>query len=303
MKKSLLFPCLFALGFLAVGCVKNEISESSGDGAKQYTEFNHVTLEFDSEETMNSAVMTLTQMTDDERQAWYAKRNPSFVCQQDAMWIVVGELETVQNEEQLRECQKKYSGIFIFNPNEEEADISPYIPHDVPGISLVCNAYGEVSIAGRKVNYNTFETYAETDYAQYFDDISRGVQRSLNRLYIETKERKMWAEASWGGAGKNVYIRYVAHKKTLFGWNKYKTDYHVTDDYVVAKSGIGELAPFYKNVIENIGGIWTGEMNSGTDSYCFTPDATNSVISCGFRIYSRGVGAGEEGLLFIKYER
>lgn len=271
MKKPLLFLSVLVVCLMAEGCAKSHFTEPLDNNPPGEPVFSHATLAFESEEAMNEAVILLVEMSDAEREAWYFARNQNFLCQQDAMWAVVEELDSRSNVEQVRTCQEKYEGIFLFNHNEADADISPYIPHDVPGLALVLNAYGEVEIAGNVVNLNTLQSYDQISYARYFDEVSRGVVRSLNRLYSDTSDLKMWAESHWAGKGSDVFIRYGAHKKTLFGWNKYKTDYHVSKDYVVGQARVGRFAPFYRQVDNAVGGLWTGEMNSGTDHRCFYP--------------------------------
>lgn len=300
MKRKLLFSGMVAFSLAVSGCAKIDPSEPTApvDG----TGFNHATLSFENEEAMQEALMELVDMTDAQRDAWYFTQNQNFLCQQDAMWAVVDELDTCADMDEVRACQDKYSGIFLFNDNEEEEDISPYIPHDVSGLSLLLNAYGEVTVGGKTVNLNEYTSYGQTDYANCTVRLTKGMIEQHNRLYIETANRKMWAEAKWAGAGHDVFIHYVAHKKTL-GWNKYKTDYHVAQNYIVAVGGVETFAPFYKSVKDNMYGLWRGELASGTDDRCFTPTSGTSRISYGYIIYSRGVGESNAGTLKIYYER
>lgn len=165
MKNYLLCLPLLAVCCFATGCSQSELSEPTPEpipeSADQTPAFIDVTLNFASERAMYATIWELMDMTDAERNAWYIQQNVNFISQEDAMWVVVDELKTKRSREEIRTCQDKYSSIFLFNHNEADRDISPYIPNEKPGISLVCNAYGNVTIAGELVNFNDLTSYGQ----------------------------------------------------------------------------------------------------------------------------------------------
>lgn len=128
-------------------------------------------------------------------------------------------------------------------------------------------------------------------------------EEEINKLYIKTAKRKMWAEVEI--SNNTVYIKYSAHKKGVFGgWNKYKTEYPTR--YLDHNSNFWKLGPYFVELIASTPEyVNKGELKSGTKLYL---GEVNWVTSGGkataaFEIYSRGTGAENPGLLEIEVNK
>lgn len=227
MKKiSLLFSVVL---FIMLGsCAKNdkvEIIESQDN--LQMAEFRNM-------EEFNNTVEDLLQSSEEIQIAWCKERG---LISQNMMYDQalteldrIGEQrDTLTYYHELSSFKMKYSAYFLFNEHKEDNDISPYIPSNTYGRYLVCNANGDVKIAGKIKNFNELKSFDETTYGKYLRGFSRSkkdtIEEKVNSLYIrEGGDRKMSAEAFRSLRG--VYIKYEARKKNWLGsWRSYKTTY------------------------------------------------------------------------------
>lgn len=217
-----------ALLIVLSSCSKNEGTEVVEPRA------NLNMAEFRDLDEFNNTVSDLLQSSEEVQIAWCKERG---LVSQNMMYDQalaeldrIGELRDLS--EYYRELEKfktEYSAYFLFNEHEEDNDISPYIPSNTHGPYLVCNANGDVKIAGEVKNFNDLKSFDETTYGKHLRGLSRSkgdiVEEKVNSLYIrEGGDRKMSAESFRDKRG--VYIKYEARKKNWVGsWRSYKTTY------------------------------------------------------------------------------
>lgn len=307
MKHWLHYFCAFGLLLTVTGCEKEMPTSPEVTTAPEAVTFSDAVLSFDSLDDLKATARELGTMSDEGRRAWYAEQCPDFVSQNEAMWMVVDELNEQPDMAALRACQTKYDGLFLFNPNEAEMDVSPYIPHDKPGYDLICNAYGNVQIAGEIINCNEYTQYEETSFARgvkAWRAATRAREEIPNRFFIEGRKYRMWMESFWDGTSNVIEIKYDAQQKSWFGWNKYRTKYLVSRDLVTVKLNIANMESFYRDVWNaNGAGVWTREM-SGTvyERALYIADITKEV-SIGFHVRSNEMSEADQGILKISYNQ
>ncbi len=227
---------------------------------------------------------------------WY-ENFENFISQNEFMWKVVDELDSAENETDVKTIQSKYSNIFIFNNNIEE-DIAPYIPSTNFGYELICNKYGNVAIAGKIVNFNNLKSFQEYRTFQENASIENNkfyitrsdLRTKIAGVFAETKDRKFWAEAWSNNITGWVDLKLTAHKKKRLYWNKYRTEYYLKLDKGQSK-GWTYTSDFY-NAIFNVSYkdfYNTGEIASG-DYRPFVRLAHSGTARFELTAYTRGVG-------------
>lgn len=258
-------------------------------------------LTFSSEEEMFKQIEVLKTMQEDELKTWYKQQNENFVSQFDFMWQIVEELDTANTLEEIKKIQSKYTGLMLFNDNEEDEDISPYIPSDYNGTELVCNKSGNVIIAGEVRNYNNLDSFEQTSaYKVYHQNIAREDPRDgIVGVFAENDKRKFWAEAYLNKITGTIELKLVAHKKRVL-WNKYQTSYSIKmlefNNWQERKSLAQAVLYAKPNYHE------TGDIKSGL-FHPFVRGVSDKSIPATFaiRVFSRGVG--EENAKDMKVEQ
>ena len=99
-------------------------------------------------------------MSETEKEQWYAQFD-GLVTQNQFMWSVVDELDNAMSVEAVKSIHEKYTNLLVFNDNEEDNDISPYIPSTFFGNDKVCNKYGNVMVDGEIRNFNNVTSYSQ----------------------------------------------------------------------------------------------------------------------------------------------
>lgn len=273
--------------------INNEVSED----AKM--------LSFASEEELHKQVHELKLMSKDDLDKWYLNHD-NFSSQHKFMWDVVDELDEATSIEEVKTMQQKYKGLLLFNENEEDKDISPYIPSTNHGTELVCNKYGDVIINGKVHNFNNISSYSQTrDYEMQNMIKTRALNQIPGGYHVEVDKRKFWFEF-WHNTNTSWYeLRLVAHKKGAFGvWKKYRTSYGVSIDEN-NKKWI-EYGPFAKDIIRDAKFSYyiTADMASG-DYYPFVRGVQKGAeyAYINVKAYSRGVGEANAGEVQLEVYR
>lgn len=180
-------------------------------------------LSFDSEEQMFAVINRLKLMSDEEQQHYYGQ----FVSQSEFFWNVVDEINAAESLDQVKAIHSKYKELLIFNDNEADNDISPYIPTSHNGTELVCNKYGNVIIGGEIVNYNDISSYEQTWFYRIANIEQTRTLIWVKGVFAQADKRKFWAEAYYNTDTGWIELKLAAHKKSMFGWNQYKTSYYL----------------------------------------------------------------------------
>ena len=273
-------------------------------------------LKFSSKEAMYDTISMLLKHTTEEQIAWCKKKNFQSLDMfyQDAL----DELEKIQNstnydiyQKRYHAFREKYTKYFLFN-SIDSSDLSPYLATHITAQALIANTDGYIIVEDSLININAVKAFTELEYGKMelaalssiqtkSDDVY--FEEEINKLYIKTAKRKMWAEVEI--SNNTVYIKYSAHKKGVFGgWNKYKTEYPTR--YLDHNSNFWKLGPYFVELIASTTEyVNKGELKSGTKIYL---GEVNWVTSGGkataaFEIYSRGTGAENPGLLEIEVNK
>lgn len=259
-------------------------------------------LSFASEEEMFAEINRLKCMTQDESAQW-KESHGGFVSQFDFMNAVVDELDGAASIEDVRAIQQKYSGRLLFSDNPEYEDIAPYLPTNHRGTELVCNHNGDVMIGGIVKNYNEITTCEESEEFRRIHNLQTRGAEQICGTSAATSDRKCWIDF-YVENNEVVELKLSAHKKGLFGWNKYRTAYflrlfNISSNWVVLLAGYiditGVLPPAYYE---------TATVPSGT----FIPlvagvESVGSYATIAVSGYSRGVGTDNVHNVGLKCHR
>jgi hypothetical protein len=162
MKTTTIFIFVFSIVICLSACQKQH-------EAVPYVDSNEISyirsekeqmLSFDSMDDFYKAALEITEMPYAELEKWIASQG-DFVSQWSFMEVIRKEMALVRSWEEALAARKKYEGMYIFNPNEEELDGDPYCPVSGKLYSYLLNKFGDVRIAGRVVNLNDLKTYDE----------------------------------------------------------------------------------------------------------------------------------------------
>lgn len=261
---------------------KNEIEDAT-------TRSSGFMLSFSSEDEMFEQIQSLKLMTEEEQDAWYEKHANGFVSQQQFMWQIVEELDNAVSLEEVRDIQAKYAGQMLFNTNPDDEDIAPYIPSNYKGTEFVCDRNGNVLIAGKVCNYNNLTSYEQTSDYLFNHQPQTRAREKLAGVYAKDGKRKFWSEAYLNTVTDGIEIRLAAHKKNMFGWNKYKTSYGIK---IIEFSNWAQITPFSADILNARPNYYvTADVKSGL-YYPFVRGRSNpsKVAKFFIMVYSRGVG-------------
>lgn len=248
-------------------------------------------------------------MTPGEKENWF-KNKTGFVSQEQAANMVSEQLMKCETLTQALQLRSGYSQ-FIFNENATETDFTPYIPSSSFGYSMVCNAYGDVEIGGKIVNMNDIKSYDETWEAQtekrYKNNMTKGVQTSVNYVHSWTNSRKMWVEAFnmtfYGMQGtvtrRSVVLRLNAQQKicAIFCvWNTYTNNFQFAPH---SSESSGFKGDFMLKLING----QTVSVSGGNSTALSIGDLTSGNITASMKVCTQGVGIANQGVLQINNPR
>lgn len=167
--KKVLLPIL-TMAILFVGCSKavepqDELQPATRVSMPQAIEFSTATLEFSSMEELQNTIADISGMSTQQKDQFLAD-NGEFVSMAEASGMIVEQMREIGTKEGILEMRNAYTDLFIFDPNTTEVRVAPFFKSNNHGYELVCNAYGDVKIAGSVVNLNEINTYAETWFGQ-----------------------------------------------------------------------------------------------------------------------------------------
>lgn len=249
---------------------------------------------------LEETVIRLVKSDEEQQKNWAYSLN--FTSQKMVYNQALDELEKLQKltdyatfSKEYKKFRSKYSPYFLFNENKEDEDLSPYIPSDRVGFWMVCDVKGNVMVGDSVWNFNELKSLEETSYYKSIHSPqTHGVEEKENYLYIKEGKRKMWA-----GAVRDlrmVCIRYSAHKKSMFGWNKYRTKYftayisHDPNTWISHDQFLTDLIAKAPDYLES------KEMDSGAEVFfgnTLYDISSGTVLQKGvaqLRIKSRGTG-------------
>lgn len=301
MKKIIL--SLFILGSVLAGCTKTDTIQETAPKSKttetKAIDFSRNTLEFGSQDEMNSAILELALMSEAEKEAWYASK-PGFVSQAQAADMVAAQFAQMADQRQANALRDLYDDIFIFNTNVAADDYMAYLKADKVGSSWVCNAYGEVMIAGSIVNLNDISTYEQTwqykTEQSYSNALTKGVDAKINYLHCYTNSRKMWARVEV--ISRTIFVRLSAQQKICSlwcSWHGYSNSYTIRKG-TYDSQGL-RLSTLMGDIQDRNYVYHTGDISSGNG---FSIGDIRGEAIASLRIYSNGVGIENEGQLNIQ---
>lgn len=269
-------------------------------------------LSFKSVEEMEAKIHAMLEMEPEELEAWYREHN--FKSQYDALYEAAEAIDRAKTLAEAQSIKEQYSEYFLYNDNPADDELfNPYLPNENPEYAYVCNIRGEVEIDGSVVNFNTLNSVEETHEYQltHAAETRASVDQHQNYLKGTTKRHKFWAEGRYAKENRLVMIEFTAHRKNIFGWNKYACKYHIKIDPKfrdARKYGWLEYRAFVNDYFDGLkkhsftpqDGTWTGKYPSHKRvSVGIVPFKKGAGIS--LKIYSDGTGVEAEGTLNIAY--
>src|SRR3989339_505097 len=169
-------------------------------------------LRFISKEHLESVTSLLIKMTTEERNHWYD--SIGFISQNTEYINVIAESNLIYNEESFLVFKNKYIDKYLFN-NYTEGDVNPYLKNKNFMYSFVCTPKGNVMIGSKLVNYNTLNSFEETnEYALMRNIWVKSEGPILGGTYLETSNRKLWVEVY--RFDRQIWFKFVSHKKILW---------------------------------------------------------------------------------------
>jgi hypothetical protein len=160
MKSTILVFLLSAFIVSFSACQKQEIESLPIDRVTSTRSDSEPMKSFDSMYDFQKAALEITKMPYDQFEKWLTSQG-DFVSQWAFMDEIRAEMARVESWDEALEARKKYEGMYIFNPNEEDLDGDPYCPVSTKEYSFLLNKFGDVRIAGKVVNFNDLKTFDE----------------------------------------------------------------------------------------------------------------------------------------------
>lgn len=302
---------LATAAIMACACEKEMPTDTMPEATNNMTRTKTEILSFASVEEMEEQIGILRIMAPEEMAGWYAVQN--FESQYDALYRAAEEIDNATTLEEAEAIKTKYSPYFLYNDNPaDEEPFNPYLPNEKPDYAYVCNISGEVMIGGEVVNYNTITNVADThEYQLAHAPETRGVESKTNYLKGTTKRHKYWAEGHYYSESRYVSVEFTAHRKNIFGWNKYACQYHIKIDPTYrmgSKYGWQEYHGFVTDYFKGADadqfplaeGTWTTKYRSHTE-VGIGQVKLKTTAGIRMRVYSTGTGPEAEGLLTVAY--
>ncbi|OFY38606.1 MAG: hypothetical protein A2X18_00205 [Bacteroidetes bacterium GWF2_40_14] len=220
-------------------------------------------LRFISKEHLESVTSLLIKMTTEERNHWYD--SIGFISQNTEYINVIAESNLIYNEESFLVFKNKYIDKYLFN-NYTEGDVNPYLKNKNFMYSFVCTPKGNVMIGSKLVNYNTLNSFEETnEYALMRNIWVKSEGPILGGTYLETSNRKLWVEVY--RFDRQIWFKFVSHKKILWSWHSYTTSYGLKMIEACPIENWLTTSSLYNSLIANqneSGMVWTGNISSST---------------------------------------
>lgn len=199
--KHILLPVL-AFTMLFAGCSKAVEDQDPSDlatrsvGALLPIEFGSERLSFASMADLESTVADLTALSYEDRQAWLDGQ-AGFVSMEGAASQINDQMRVSPNLDNVLALREAYADVFLFDPSTVvPVNAAPYYKVSKSGYEWVCNAYGDVEVAGQVVNLNDITSYAQT---------WRGKIESANNL-TKSPETRALNTLTLSGYGRISYI-------------------------------------------------------------------------------------------------
>ncbi len=304
-----LFLLTLTAAMLLAGC-SNE-TESAGSAAAADTEnvqpigFSRTKIQFADRAELDRTLAEVAMMTREEKQAWEASHE-GFVSMNTAARMVVGQMQTLGGKAEILALRNAYSDLFLFDPSREHINITPYYRSNRIGYDFVCNAYGEVEVAGETVNMNDLDAYAQTWVAQALAESAQTTRdaRTVNSITLvsDVPYHQLIAASSCNIVNNRaqVFIRFSGVQIVNDKWSfpaecSYTVAYMqgITNNSVI--TDFDTRFDFYK-------------LTSEGDSFTHTTPApdymvdefvgwTNTVYNTGYKIIA---GRKSEGVLFVQ---
>lgn len=239
MKTKLLILSMIAIAITSCSQhdqVEQIQSETQNDASTQKISFSTKTLEFKDYEDFSKTFMDLISMNEDDREQWFADKT-DFVSQAQAANTVSLQLIKCKTIEEIINLRDQYTDLFVFNNDIASDDYTPHPKADELGYSMIVNAYGNVIIGGKVVNFNSITSYDQSWIGKIEKQAAtKGQEKRTNYVHIWTDSRKMWVEAfdlqehfMNGNPGeRKLILRSDAQKKVCFifcAWHSYTNDF------------------------------------------------------------------------------
>lgn len=317
MNKSFNLILTIVISACAISCSKdynNSLSRYNNENGIYNFETKTYTddiLSFQSKEEMMKIAGDISIMNEIEFEEWksiYPEFTSLNEIYADAIEDVVKLAEITEATGKLdMSLMTKFKGHYydylLFNddPADEEM-FCPYSPFNNTIYGNVTNKNGEVIVDGEKINLRELKSVKDSWYYKISHNITRGknkneVTEDDNRLYIGTKDRKMWAEVVRITSNDNTAIELTAKKKVLFGWSNYATRYHCS--FISWDSGSWYYKPILIEYCERTEHI-TPQSYSGLQLSLAKPKDKKYGIAK-FRMWTDGTGSyNVTGILNVK---
>lgn len=181
------FLTFAAITTLFAGCSQ----EPTADGgqtpdtttpATQALVFSTAKLQFASTEELDATIVEVAMMTPAEKQAWEASHE-GFVSMNTAACQICEQMRQVDGKAEALALRQAYSDLFLFDPSEQFISLIPLYKSNRIGYQHICNAYGEVEVAGQTVNLNDLTRYEETWVAKAYAEAAAPT-RKVNTVYV-----------------------------------------------------------------------------------------------------------------------
>lgn len=258
--KNLLIP-LVVLVLLVTGCTKeNEQNTTSKvqtrTGVVESINFPTTTLEFASMDALNCTIENLTGMTHEQRQQWFAGQS-GFVSMNAASIQINDQMRVCNSWDEVKGLQEKYADLFIFDPNTKVLNASPFLKTNKFGYEWVCNAYGDVTVAGKVINFNNITTYAETwlGKAEQESVLTKENPTSITMILWGAPYERSTIVASREVAGlqSTLFISYITQKELAAGfWLNYEDIFTISySDYCTKTSVFSYYYEPYKFIMKS----------------------------------------------------
>lgn len=305
-----IFLSLAAATLLFTGCSK----EAAADGGQtpgtqpataQALQFSTAKLQFASMDELDATILEVAMMTPAEKQAWEASHE-GFVSMNTAARQVSEQMCQLVGKAEALALREAYSELFIFDPSQEAISLIPLYKSNRLGYANVCNAYGQVEVAGQTINLNDITRYEETWVAKATTESqleTRGT-RQVNSVIVPTMAMVAsliaTSDCSIVAGRAVVFARYVGELKNG-GWImpveiSYTVSYvqGITNNSVI--SNFDTAFNYYK--LQKDGDFFTAKT---TKPDCINEEIVgfaNTTYSTGYRL---NAGNGDRILFFQNY--
>lgn len=225
--KHILLPVL-AFTMLFAGCSKAVEDQDPSDlatrsvGALLPIEFGSERLSFASMADLESTVADLTALSYEDRQAWLDGQ-AGFVSMEGAASQINDQMRVSPNLDNVLALREAYADVFLFDPSTVvPVNAAPYYKVSKSGYEWVCNAYGDVEVAGQVVNLNDITSYAQTwrGKMESANNLTKSPEtRAVNILRLENGGTRSIIEAIFvTSSGLKVQLKYTSEGVINHEW-------------------------------------------------------------------------------------